>query len=321
MARVRNEFLDRLAGVSPMEYKSRTDLEALREEPESDILEFKSSRPLRDQESKEATKFIRDTLSKAISGFLNSKGGTLIVGMTDKVPRQFDVGIQLVLEKFQSRIVDMIHPAVADLVQVKPIRVDETNNTPGYAFCIQVREGNTAYQAGDRIYYARSNTHTVAMEDKDIRLRMLAGNVPRVSISLKAVPSPINDTSKICGETRWLLSIKNVGIRTIERAVIVSSFRPYGFSPAGAKLVSATMSLGGIERFLRDEGDKGGLMPQEEFCKRSFFLATNALAGCSDEASLLADVCVYIDDGLPATISGYDLMDDVRSLRADGYLI
>ena len=54
-----------------------------------------------------------------------------------------------------------------------------------FAFVVDVRPGHTAYQADDKKYYVRRSGRSEPMEDKDIRLRMLAADKPRIVVRLE----------------------------------------------------------------------------------------------------------------------------------------
>src|SRR4029079_10139598 len=119
-------------------------------------------------------------------------GGLLVIGIEeekkDGIGSSLSNGVsrsQLKAEQLQQIICGRIQQSVAGCVSVYPVPVGENpNGEKLFAFVVDVRQGSTAYQADDKKYYARRSGQTVAMEDKDIRLRMLAGDKPRISINL-----------------------------------------------------------------------------------------------------------------------------------------
>lgn len=149
-------------------------------------LEFKSSRGILQQ----TPKSFFDELSKDVSAFLNSEGGILIIGLDEEKRDEKTAGKALCLSdgirrskltasQLSSAICDRIHPSVSSYVQVFPVPVGQIDGEELLAFVVEVAQGITAYQAADWKYHARRSFGTVPMEDKDIRLRMLADEKPR----------------------------------------------------------------------------------------------------------------------------------------------
>ncbi len=156
-------------------------------------LEFKSSEPLL---GGKAEAYFND-LSAAVSAFLNAEGGLLIIGLEqapnrDKkrggVAERLSAGVPRSAwngDRLQSKLCDRVHPSVASYVRVHTVKVGTASDEDLLAFVVEVRQGNTAYQAGDKLYYCRRSFSSEPMEDKDIRLRMLADDRPRAEILLK----------------------------------------------------------------------------------------------------------------------------------------
>ena len=166
-------------------------------------LEFKSSRGLLQTSSGEIDKTFND-LSSHISAFLNSEGGLLIIGieesdkrdkkhagkavsLSDGIPRSQWIG-----DRVQSKLCDRIQPAVASHVLVHTVVIGKRETEDLLAFVIEVRQGITAYQASDKKYYSRRSYSSEPMDDKDVRLRMLSDNIPRVDLYIEAKDSPLN---------------------------------------------------------------------------------------------------------------------------------
>lgn len=184
-------------------------LESLIGTQESDRLDFKSSIGLRDPKTRQ--RFIED-LTAHVSAFLNTYGGTLVIGMeedkrnglADTAADLSKPGItesEMTASRLSDQICDRIHPSVAGRVQVFPVTVGNQSETgyPLRAFIIEVTEGVTAYQAADKLYYARRSFSSVPMDDKDIRLLMLSDDKPRgeVSFDLETRPAGHNWESAI----------------------------------------------------------------------------------------------------------------------------
>ena len=166
---------------------------------ESIQVEFKSSRDLSHADVNKRQKFVREKISVAVSAMLNSEGGKIFIGieegnikdknasrsvasgMSDGVPKEY-----MTAERLENQICGFIRPSCAAYVKVDQIRVNPSvDEPPLYAFVINVRPGITAYQAEDKIYYARRNYANEPMEDKDIRLRMLGDEKPRAELNYK----------------------------------------------------------------------------------------------------------------------------------------
>lgn len=164
-------------------------LTALLGQQEGPHLEFKSSKPLTlgfDKGKRES--FVSD-LTCHVSAFLNAEGGTLVIGLEEKKGQgEPDTATHLSdgaerssidAKRLEDAICDRISPSVASYVHVFPIKTGEKDGEALYAFAVEVTKGITAYQADNKLYYVRRSYSSVAMDDKDIRLRMLTDDRPR----------------------------------------------------------------------------------------------------------------------------------------------
>ena len=243
---------------------------------ETQRLEFKSSRDLLNENSQKRGKFVSDRIVPTVSPFLNTDGGQLIVGVEEKegTATSLSAGVprtRLAWEQLQSAICDRIQPAVAGYVNVFTVQVgDGTSGEKLYAFVVDVKVGTTAYQADDKKYYVRRSGQSEAMEDKDVRLRMLAGDKPRIAIGLHPYILPNTGRfSYMIPAVKWNLSIENVGVRNIPRALARCGVNTQGLSELGAKTVSPP------EYWQTDfpiEGlDHTGLLPGQRFRSACLF--------------------------------------------------
>lgn len=164
-------------------------LTALVGQQEGPHLEFKSSKPLTlgfDKGKRES--FVSD-LTCHVSAFLNAEGGTLVIGLEEqKGQGEPDTATHLSdgaerssidAKRLEDAICDRISPSVASYVHVYPIKIGEKDGEALYAYAVEVMKGITAYQADNKLYYVRRSYSSVAMDDKDIRLRMLTDDRPR----------------------------------------------------------------------------------------------------------------------------------------------
>lgn len=169
---------------------------------ESQRLEFKSSRELAHESAGKVSAFV-DDLSTHVGAFLNSDGGLLIVGIEEADKRdkkradlaeRLSEGVprsRMTASRLSSMLCDRISPAVTSLLQVHAVKTGEHDGEDLLAFVVEVRPGVTAYQSADKKYYGRRSFSSNPLEDKEIRLRMLADERPRATITIvaEAVPS------------------------------------------------------------------------------------------------------------------------------------
>ena len=133
--------------------------------PESLSLDYKDSRALENTEPN------KNSISKDVSSFANSAGGTLVYGMIeeDQRPKDFDDGCdsrQVPKEWLEQVIHGNIQPPL-DGVVVNQVVL--TQRRPGrVCYVVVVPKGLTAYQASDKRYYKRYNSQSVPMEHYEI---------------------------------------------------------------------------------------------------------------------------------------------------------
>jgi hypothetical protein len=209
-------------------------------------------------------------------------------------------------------IIDSIQPSVGDLVSVRAIPIDNNIEEPHFAFCVDVRSGNTAYQSADKLYYSRREGQSFAMDDKDIRLRMLSGDKPRIDVSLQHEFYRNVDEHDLVIAVKWKPMITNIGLKTIKRAIVKYTLSSDGLSQFGAESVKLLQS-NFFTHFDQNESPHGGLMPTDTWSASGFSISRRDLDDCSREATIRADIEVLIDDGLPAS-RNFDVMADIRPL-------
>jgi hypothetical protein len=309
------------------------DIEFVRgfiEQQETQRLEFKSSRELLNENAQKRGKFISEQIVPTVSAFLNTDGGQVIVGIEEKegVAVSPSAGVprgRMSWEQLQSAICDRIQPAVAGYVSVFSVQVG--TNSDGeklFAFVVNVKPGITAYQADDKKYYVRRSGQSEAMEDKDVRLRMLAGDKPRLVVGLRPhiVPN-VGNLSHHVQHVAWNLAFENVGVRNIPRAIVRSRLNLQGLPDLGRRTISSRTPEYQQTSFPFEGLDSGGLLPAQRFEFPIIVVSSLAFAQCRDLAavSMTADVIVYVDDGLPAEVKSYDLMADLRPVIEDNWML
>jgi len=114
-------------------------------------------------------------ISKDVSAFANSDGGTIIYGIKefDDIPRRHLPEkidpidrINISKEWIEQVINSNIQPKVSGLL-ITPIQLASAVNKVVYV--VAIPKSNTAHQASDKKYYKRYNFESVAMEDYEIK--------------------------------------------------------------------------------------------------------------------------------------------------------
>lgn len=167
-----------------------------------------------------------DQLSKDVSAFANSAGGTLIYGIAEHAKSTGKGHLPECLDPIQDAKITREWVEHTLLANIRPrlsaeIFAIRTNNPVGTAFVIQVPKGETAYQASDYKYYRRYNFSNQPMADHEIRDVMGRSLYPVVdltaSIEQAASVDVMGRSSK--QEYRWLkLGLKNNGKKVVSFA-------------------------------------------------------------------------------------------------------
>jgi hypothetical protein len=132
-----------------------------------------------------------DNLSSHISGFANTEGGQIILGLeTTKTGNEpdtataLDKGLaykDLSPETIQRALEASISPPLPGLRFI-PIRTEHDEGR--YYLVIEVPKGNTAHQAKDKVYYGRLEFETVRLHDNVVRLLMTRAKEPHAVVRL-----------------------------------------------------------------------------------------------------------------------------------------
>src|SRR5713226_4181679 len=145
---------------------------------ESIELDFKESGSL------QATDKKKDDISKDVSAFANSAGGTIIYGMTEDKVTHVATGLdtgsnpaEITKEWLEQVINSKIHRRI-DGVRIRQIELTTTH--PGkVAYVVYVPSSTRApHQASDKRFYKRFNFQSVPMEEYEIRDVSRRGEVP-----------------------------------------------------------------------------------------------------------------------------------------------
>ncbi|MCH8009124.1 MAG: ATP-binding protein [Chloroflexi bacterium] len=175
---------------------------------ESLELDFKESGALQKTDGKK-----RD-LSKDVSAFANSAGGTLIYGMIEDqethAASALDDGFDptdISKEWVEQVISSNIQPRISG---VRIHAVDLSTHNPGnVAYVVTVPKSSTAHQAADKRYYKRFNFESVSMEDYELRDVMQRADAPELTLE-----TTIGDQSE--GTTEFLPEAGHILSRQID---------------------------------------------------------------------------------------------------------
>lgn len=144
-------------------------------------------------------------LSKDVSAFANSDGGTIVYGVIEKnhIPLEIDGGIEAEgkREWIEQILNSKIYPRIPN-IKIFPVNLKDKPRHN--LFVIEIPVSTTAHQASDLKYYRRFNFQSIPMYDYEIKLVMNRFKEPNLEISFDL--SQINDAT-----ATLLVFLKNVG--------------------------------------------------------------------------------------------------------------
>jgi len=229
-----------------MEIKSISDLQRLCDDKaeETTSLEFKTCSELiigsKFWDNKSQTRRSRtrddvlDELSKDVTALLNSNGGTIIYGIREKKSKADDLDIDNAFNPksketniFPEKVVDWIraHILPPPIIDVIPIPVDESNPDSAWFLIIKVQQGQTAYQARNKLFYRRVSSTIQPMEQYEVHDVMNRAIVPDADVEFNF--SKISITSER-HEYRLNVIVKNLGDIVIQNFKLQFEFPNYG---------------------------------------------------------------------------------------------
>ncbi|WP_313377043.1 ATP-binding protein [Chishuiella sp.] len=147
-------------------------------------LDYKASGSLQKNDKK------TNELSKDISAFANSDGGTIIYGIKENqlnkhLPEEIDPidRNEISKEWIEQKLQGNITPRIQNLLII-PITVNEPNEV---IYVIEVPKSDTAHQANDRKYYKRFNFNSEPMYDYEIKDILNRNKFPKIDLEFRIV--------------------------------------------------------------------------------------------------------------------------------------
>ena len=130
-------------------------------------LDYKASGSLQRNDKK------TNEISKDVSAFANSDGGTIIYGIKeDQINRHLPDSIdpinrnEISKEWLEQIIQSKVRPRINGII-IHSVTVDE--NTDDVVYVVEIPKSNTAHQANDKKYYKRFNFNSEPMYDYEIK--------------------------------------------------------------------------------------------------------------------------------------------------------
>jgi hypothetical protein len=155
-------------------------------------LDYKAAAALGRSDSK------KNDITKDISAFANSAGGTVIYGLKEfdddarkHLPEKIDpVDGKEFSREWIDQIIGQISPRIANL-RITPVRAgSEAWHT---CYVVEVPQGHTAHQARDLRYYRRYNFESVPMADHEIRDVMNRREHPNLEFRIRIMHASNGD--------------------------------------------------------------------------------------------------------------------------------
>lgn len=183
----------------------------------------------------------KSEITKDVSSFANSAGGTLIYGIAEPedkakrhLPERLDPVIRTDFSKeWLEQIIQSIQPRIEGVI-IHPVTIDEQAGTVCYV--VEVPQSYTAHQARDHRYHKRYNFEARPMEGYEVRDVMNRKTHPKIRASI-FIKKTVNIVKS---EGILLVKVENIG-RTLARYVMVEIELPINMdgtvSPEGGALV------------------------------------------------------------------------------------
>lgn len=130
-------------------------------------------------------------ISKDVSAFANSDGGTIIYGIKEDkenkhLPGEIDpVNREIITKEWLEQIIQgKIRPRIDGIV-ITPIEIN--NSVKEVIYVIDIPKSNTAHQADDKKYYKRFNFNSEPMYDYEIRDILNRSKNPEIDLEFEII--------------------------------------------------------------------------------------------------------------------------------------
>lgn len=174
---------------------TESDIVNLKGQEEGLRLEFKAGALLDKPESE----WVSD-LSKEISAFANTEGGTIVLGLREVKDGKHRVagdpdGVRADIgrDHLQRKVEGNVFPY---LPGIRVQRIPLASTPDRVVFVFEIPQGATAYQANDGRYYGRSELEAKHLPDHEIRLRMARGKIAQVILEPAVLSLQFGDSRR-----------------------------------------------------------------------------------------------------------------------------
>jgi Putative DNA-binding domain len=207
---------------NPWEWDENDLLDMVKAETQESIeLDFKESKALENTEKK------KDDISKDVSAFANSAGGTIIYGMIEDKNTHVASGLDegsdptIITKEWLEQVINSrIHRRI-DGVRINQIPI--TAGQKRVAYVVYVPSSTRApHQASDKRFYKRFNYQSIPMEEYEIRDVSRRGEVPdlRIEFVLQKTEVIMNQETGISEPFRLGANIFNDALEPANYAII-----------------------------------------------------------------------------------------------------
>jgi hypothetical protein len=202
---------------------------------ESLILDYKASPSLDNTDER------KNEISKDVSSFANSAGGTIVYGISENggIPKALDGQIDPT-KTTKEWLEQVIHGRIRPRLDVHINPVALTTQHPGrVAYVVKIPPGKTAHQASDHKYYKRYNFRSVPMEDHEIRDVMNRSKHPIIEPIFRFMEPQIGKQTQLFLH----VTLRNVGAMRAKDIKLVLFSPPDMFSVQHSQFLADTVRV------------------------------------------------------------------------------